>query len=122
MKTTEWIEKVKQNESKLRDFIGRYHPGSSRYGLQPALPITAPGPEAACENVRKQIQQEQALPTVAFDDALKSENFSGVYYLLQSAWFGVLESTSCWSIEGFKEAVDLLDDPPELMYDEPPDE
>lgn len=33
------------------------------------------------------------------------------------AWFGVPESTSCWSIPGFGQAVDLLDDPPEDQED-----
>ena len=34
--------------------------------------------------------------------------------LLNSAWFGVPESTQCWKLEGFKEAIDLLEDPPDF--------
>lgn len=32
---------------------------------------------------------------------------------MSETWFGVPESTLCWQIQGFKEACDLLDDPPE---------
>jgi len=44
---------------------------------------------------------------------LDAQDISKAMKLLNDAWFGVPESTDCWQIYGFKEAVDLLDDPPE---------
>lgn len=113
----QWIDRVLEHRDKLRALIVNYHPASRgfRQGRQ-GMPITAPGAEAACEVVRQQIKQEHAQdPASRFDAALASGDVYTIYGLLQSAWFGVPESTSCWSIPGFGEAVDLLDDPPEVQ-------
>ena len=52
-------------------------------------------------------------PCREFDIALAAGDIQKVTNLLNDAWFGVPESTRCWQIEGFTEAVGLLEDPPD---------
>jgi hypothetical protein len=79
------------------------------------MPITAPGAEIACENVRQKIaQEERSDPVKRWDIAVASSDISELNSLLSSAWFGVPESTQCWEIPGFGIACDLMDDLPEV--------
>lgn len=115
MTNQEWLSQARANEKALTSLIGSYHP--AMYSGKPPgdLPITARTTESACEVVREKIRNEtEDSPIGSFKDALESGNIDTIYSLLSSAWFGVPESTSCWQIKGFKEAVDLLDDPPEI--------
>jgi hypothetical protein len=108
------MDKVRANEQALRSLVSNYHP-SSRNRSGKRMPITAPGAEAACETIREQIKQEEPInPVESFNKALNNNDPHTIYRLLDSAWFGVPESTQCWEIEGFSVAVDLLDDPPEV--------
>jgi hypothetical protein len=76
--------------------------------------ITAPAAERACEEVRQRIKdQNDSDPLERFDTALEAGDWRTVYSLLDQAWFGVPETTSCWRIDGFTQAVDLMDDPPD---------
>jgi len=115
---------VRANEDVLRDLIGRYHPVNLRphLGTDAMSPdITAPQAERACEIVRKAIAKESFIcPDVQFNVALQNDDAATIASLLQSAWFGVPESTGCWSIPGFSIAVDLLDDPIEEEFSETP--
>lgn len=78
------------------------------------MPITAVGAEAACCAVRKQIEREERAVTVKRLEQLRDEeNVDELANLFSSTWFGVPESTGCWGIEGFRELVGLLEDPPE---------
>lgn len=107
----EWIAKVEANKHKLITLIAAYHPVS----LAPliGMKITAPNAEAACEVVRDNIRKNfEGNPATEFQDALREKNISRLMNLMSDAWFGVPESTDCWKIPGFKEAVDLMDDPP----------
>ena len=65
------------------------------------------------EIAAKEFMEEKREPVERFDAALKSGDIDALNQLLSDAWFGVPESTSCWSITGFSECVDLMDDPPE---------
>lgn len=105
-----WLDAVNENKEDLRQLVRNYHPASST-GRRENLSITAPGAEAACVAVRELIAKESpdVSPVELFDEALKAGNIPKIYGLLNSAWFGVPESTSCWSIPGFRVAVDLLD-------------
>lgn len=131
MTTQEWIAQARQHRDLLVDLVGTYHPAMypapkpegarGRLVGQPPgnLPITAPNAEAACMMIREKIREEtEESPIGALKDALDAGDVDKVNSLLSSAWFGVPESTSCWQIPGFKEAVDLMDDPPE-PEDEP---
>lgn len=115
MTKQEWLDKVKVNSNILRDFVGRYHPVNLRPRKDnESLPtdITAPNAEQACEVVRNQIRKESFdRPDIQFNVALKNEDTDALSSLLSQTWFGVPESTNCWSIPGFSIAVDLLDDP-----------
>ncbi len=117
MTKLEWIEQAKLSRDALRDFVADYHPASVRYPsiLDVRMPITAPSAEAACRTVREKIKSEytDAAPAVLFGRALDDQDFHTLYRLLNSAWFGVPESTSCWQVPGFNQAVALLEDPPD---------
>lgn len=132
MTTKEWIEQARENAIPLRELLQGYHPRSNYRpkGLMIEVagedvevelrhPITAPNAERACEAVREEIRKKEGDdPLVEFDSALATEDIGKLTCLLNEAWFGVPESTSCWRIPGFHEAVELLDDPPEQEYAE----
>ena len=121
MTKEQWIEIVRNNEEILRNFITRYHPINlrPRKDNDVMVNITAPQAERACEVVRESIRKESfERPDVVFNIALQKEDCSAIADLISAAWFGVPESTSCWQIEGFKEAVDLMDDPVEEPWEE----
>ena len=113
----EWLEYAKANKDILITFIKSWHPEQSgkEGGLAvTVLPITAPRTEEVCEAVRKQIREEaKGDPVERFVGALETDNVGTIYVVLNQAWFGVPESTGCWRIEGFKQAVHLLDTVPE---------
>jgi len=117
-----WLEKVKESQVKLAGLISEYHPAARSKvrdremanRVADSMPITAPTAERACRNVREKIAGEYKTdPLMDFDNAIKAEDISAIYSILSGAWFGVPESTSCWKIPGFREAVDLMDDPPD---------
>ncbi len=112
MTETEWLDSVREHYIVLRHFVGCYHPVT----LTPKhAAITADAAEAACRQVRESIKREPRsdMPVDELDNAISAKDVSGIMGLLQAAWFGVPESTSCWRIPGFREAVNLLDDPPD---------
>lgn len=123
MEYAKYIEQAKLHADKLRSLLGNYHPRSATFARtyrKPApLSITAPGAEAACAVVRRKIAKEESEkphPIALFNIALEVGNLEAaqeINSLLNSAWFGVPESPSCWSIPGFREAVVLMEDPPE---------
>jgi hypothetical protein len=116
--TRDWLQKVEKNKVVLRQFLQAWHPSSQQMSGE-KLPITAPNAENACAAIRESIKRrEQENPLERWDRALQKGDVQVIYSLLNSAWFGVPESTECWSIPGFKEAVDLLEDPPEGDNDE----
>ena len=115
MTKQEWLDQVKANEPVLREFVLRWHP-AARNGFGNTLPITAPNPEMARRACVKQIQREDfKKPDVLtrWERALAEGDVRELYSLLDSAWFGVPESTGCWGAKGFAEAVDLLGEIPE---------
>lgn len=119
----EWLQYAKDNRTVLEDLIGTYHPSNldlSRRRQEP-MEITAPGAEMACATVRTAIAQEEAGmtdPVLRFSRAVEDGDVNTINSLLNSAWFGVPESTSCWNIVGFKEAVELMDQPPDYEGEE----
>lgn len=110
-----WLSQALKHKDKLIDLISIYHPAVYRDGeCSKTVTITARDAEAACGLIRDKIRDEtKEAPIGAFKDALELEDIDKIYSLLSAAWFGVPESTSCWKINGFKEAVDLMDDQPE---------
>jgi hypothetical protein len=117
MTKDEWLKYATDNQSKLASLIEDYHPANAKYSRDTDLPITAGMAEWACGQISKGIQEEQKglppAPVERFKLALAARDNAVIYSLLSDAWFGVPESTSCWQIEGFNEAVTLMDDPPD---------
>lgn len=134
MTTQQWLTKVRERGAVLREFVASWHPSARRLAAiqreavlmtdgsaaavevpEARMPITAPGAERACQVVREQVRREQPEdPLVRWDKAVNGGNVSEIMSLLDEAWFGVPESWECWQIEGFAEAADLLDDPPDF--------
>jgi hypothetical protein len=113
MTHSRWLQIVADNAKKLRQFVGSYHPSAREPDTTPMV-ISAPSPEAACQNVREAIRKERPDdPLARWDKALAAGDISELNSLLSDAWFGVPESTECWSIPGFGIACDLMDDLPE---------
>lgn len=120
MTESEWLNYAKENKDKLRNFIENYHPRArllnAKIGNTVPLPITASGPEYARNQVIGSIllqEQNDLHPILQFDLAFMQDDIEGLNKILNSAWFGVPESTLCWNIEGFTEAVRLMEDVPE---------
>jgi len=134
MDRQQWIDYARLHAEKLGKLIADYHPAARpirpdsslaemESALSPNLPITAQGAEMSCEKVRRMIREKYKAgdkpdPVVDFAAAVASGNVAKINTLLNAAWFGVPESTSCWRIPGFKEAVDLIEDPPEPTEEE----
>lgn len=121
MNNHEWIEYAKENETVLTKLIKDWHPACATLGqrhmqrINRRMPITAQNAQSACDKVCEVIREEHtgAHPVEQFKDALEKKDISKIYTLLNSAWFGVPESTTCWDIRGFAEAVKLLEEVPE---------
>jgi hypothetical protein len=112
MTKEKWLEQFNQNKEKLTNFVSRWHPGSSNYGNEDVLlPITANAPESMRQSLLSKTQPVNIQSR--WEKAVKEQDYAEIMSMLGSAWMGVPESTSCWYLEGFKEAVDLLDDPAE---------
>lgn len=115
MEKNEWLEQCRKHKEVLREIVGNYYPYRELPDTS-GLEITAPTAQSACKAICKQIIEENTdilEPHIQFDAALLDGNVEKLHGLMQSTWFGVPESTSCWRIPGFKEMVDLLDDPAE---------
>lgn len=110
-----WAAKVIENQEVLRNLIARYHPANTRpHEASDVMDssITAPNAERACEAVRKVIRSQTLdHPEVQFNLAVQKQDWTAVANLFEQSWFGVPESTDCWSIPGASLMVDLMDDP-----------
>jgi len=113
MTKNDWLNQVKENQEKLEYLLDNWHPlNIKKYG---DMTITAPNAERACEVIRNQIINSSPVghPTVRFKRAIELNDVDTIITLLNDAWFGCPESTDCWQIKGFREAVRLLEDMPE---------
>lgn len=114
MTVEQWLAQAERDKAKLIKLLNAYHPVNRTIGGT-NLPITAHNAEAACRQVRRQIIEsgKENNPVGQFERALEEKNWQKINSLLNSAWFGVPESTLCWNIEGFTEAVSLMEDLPD---------
>jgi hypothetical protein len=123
MLTHEWLKQARENEAVLVSLVAAYHPANIRPRKNkekvPAY-ITAPNAERACEVIRKEIRKEfLGIPEEQLKAAIAEGKVDKVTELLNQAWFGVPESIGCWGVEGFREAVALLEDTPDDIVDMP---
>lgn len=117
MTTAEWFEQADRVLPKLAALVRAYHPATQKLDALPEHRITAGAAELACIDVRSEIRSTSVGdPVVRLTDAIRERRYWGTLAILNDAWFGVPESTACWSIEGFAEAVALLEDPPEADH------
>lgn len=119
MTDQDFLAMARSHLGHLTDLIRGYHPSSrDEWADSGGLPITAPAAEGMAISVRSAIaekEKQMAVPEERFQKAIEDGDAKTAYQLLQSAWFGVPESTSCWGIPGFKALVDMLDDPPDSI-------
>jgi hypothetical protein len=123
MTSQEWLGRVRQQSGTLERFIGDWHPSSHSYDDAAAfgMTITAPAAQTACDIVSAAIARNEKNdnPVGRFWRAVAEGDCRVIISLLDQAWFGVPESTECWSIEGFREAVGILENAPDdIEYDE----
>lgn len=128
MNRQEWIEKAKRDTDKLQSLIGKYHPQRRSPMTKRQLDMvgetmTAPNAELACESIRNQIRQQYRDenlqdPVQIFTKALEAGNILVAYKVLDQTWFGVPETTSCWTFTGFTESVELIEDAMEILEEE----
>lgn len=122
MTKQEWFIEANGSRDKVKSLIRDYHPIYRQAGRRRNIDfITAPNAEAACTIVRKQIQDstpEGFNPVDEYQKALDKQDIDMAMKILNEVWFGVPESTTCWQLTGFREAVDLMDDPPEEKENE----
>lgn len=110
MTTSTWLARVRQDQERLVQLLRAYHPASP--GEKAELPITARAAEQACAEIRQAIAETAADPVTRFNQALAQGDIGTIFALLHVAWIGVPESTACWSVPGFREAVALLEEVP----------
>ncbi len=117
MNKEQWLDQAKRDEEKLAVLVRSFHPMSGQFQRN-ALRVTAPNVEMARRTIVGKIRREahesgnSADPVDQLRKAINERNLDKVNALLNSAWFGVPESTDCWGLEGFREAVDLMEDLP----------
>lgn len=113
MTKQEWLQRAKTDQDKLKKLIGNYHPLTRRLS-ESSIPITAPNAERACAQIRADIKRNsEGDPLTKFDEALTIGNWKVINNILNETWFGVPESTLAWQLEGFREAIILLEEPPD---------
>ena len=101
----EYWELVDNNWEDLSSIISVYHPS---YNKKHKMPITA----AFAENFREQVEEEiksQDVNLSALERAelAKKDRHENIVAILNETWWGIPESTSCWSIKGFGLLCDL---------------
>ncbi len=113
MTKTEWLNQVIEHKDKLAFIVAAYHPSSGQTSSK--MPITAVNAERMCAGVRKAIKDNLDYifnPAFElFEEAILNKDTNTISRILSETWVGVPESRDCWGINGFKELVDLLDDP-----------
>lgn len=103
----EWWALFDHHKDDLRRIVLGYHPGV-RLPRRRAAEISAPGAEAACEAVRKEIAAgTKKDPVTRFDRAAEERDGPALAGLLNEAWFGLPESTSSRGVPGFGALCDL---------------
>lgn len=111
-----WWANVDAHWANLRALIERWHPSSSQAPEAfPPLEVTAARVEPLRQLFAGNIAKESAaLPPVAdrAEAARAGRDHETFAAILNEAWMGVPESTSCWEIPGFGVLCELCGDPP----------
>lgn len=116
MTTVEWLAQCRRDAGAIKALIRAWHPINLTKPSKdrPGMRITAPNVENVLHAVRADIRRNtEGDPVSDFDAALQNGNTTKLSALMNDAWFGVPESTDCWRLEGFSEAVALLENDPD---------
>lgn len=105
----DWWEAFEANQENLRDAVRGYHPSLRMLqSAQRSMKIPAERAENLCELERKRITEKNTKdPIEEFDLAASNKDHETLVRLLNQTWFGVPESTGCWSIPSFGVLCDL---------------
>jgi hypothetical protein len=108
----EWLEEMDASFIDIRHIIEEYHPTLTEDKRN--MKITAHGAEAACASIRREIRNNAKTNQNVLDefqDARINNDISTMIRIMNEAWFGIPESTSCWNIKGFDRLCDLMERP-----------
>ena len=119
MTQQDYIKIARLHKEKLVELVRRYHPRSpeaqtiKRVRVRP----TAIKAQRMCDLIANEIKSQdiKTHPAQIIEDAIDAGAAKIVDALLNETWFGIPESTISWSIPGFKEAIALMEDPPEPL-------
>ena len=89
---------------KLEDIVNSYHPSKGR---NYSKTITAPIAEAARQDVVAEIGREGPID---IKSSIDNKDEDKLITALNETWFGVPESTDCWSIPGFSELCTICEE------------
>lgn len=115
MNSQEFMTKVREHQPVLETYLQQWHPRSRAFVYTDEQHSSAPGAQHACNRVCGQIQKQPAVlpPVEAFKAAVEAADVIRTYTLLQEAYFGLPERMDWREHTGAKEAVGLLEDPPD---------
>ena len=95
---------VEKHRHKLEDIVNGYHPSKGRHY---SGTITAPGAEAARQDVVAEVEREGPIDIKKIIDNRDKDKFLNA---LNATWFGIPESTDCWNIPGFSELCTICEE------------
>lgn len=113
-----WWAEVSGSWEDLRALVERWHPESPALGPRPLMPITARNAEGARLELLLEDQEATTAARLCGDllermDATRAkQDHEALFVILNAAWLGIPESSSCWAIPGFDTLCDLCSDPP----------
>lgn len=95
---------VNRHRQKLEGIVNSYHPSKGRnYSKN----VTAPTAEASRQDVVAEIEREGPVDIKSIID---NKDTDKLITALNATWFGVPESTDCWSIPGFSELCTICEE------------
>lgn len=113
----EWFDKAEKYKDVLLKLISAFHPAMYAPMVYTTLPITAEGPEKARKNIVEEIKKDHQYDDISvitqFLNSIEEKDYITCGSILNATWFGVPESMAAWNCIGFRECVELLEDPPD---------
>ena len=115
MTSEAFLSKCAEHQGRLETYLQQWHPRSREFVFTEEHHASAPGAQFACNRACAKIQKTPAglPPVAAFKEALEKRDVKVAYSLLNDAWFGLPETTEWRQFEGAREAVGLIEDPPD---------
>ena len=112
----EWWDLLDRNHEAIRNLVVKFHPCSG-LEVKREYAITAPGAEAMCQAIRREITARRFDPVGDFDVAVAERDGRGLVHILTDVWFSMPESESVRDETGFHVLCDLCSEC-DLLYEE----